>query len=137
MKTVLLLMILVGTASAETAPDRKVRVALALSGHCGVCSSDLDACRTEALRKHVPLVIFIGGCEGRAKELGGGAVYCRQKEYRVEGTPVEGIVVLGELPAKKDTLFILKQLPKDSPTEEILDSIRQAKGTVKLDWLVK
>ena len=125
----------------EADSARKARVALALAGGCGTCRVDLDECRADALRTGKPLVLFIGGCDGRAKELDTSAIYCRVAEYKIESKPVEGVVVLGKLKGEKDALFILAQLPKASTSAEIREAVKVAVGkappvkvAVPLDW---
>lgn len=130
------------SVASATPPDdaaRKVRVALALSGGCGTCRVDVEECRADAIRTGKPLVLFVGGCDGRAKELDGAAIYCRVAEYRIESKPVVGIVVLGKLKGEKDALFILAQLPKASTPAEIRAAVKVALGKaptagVALDW---
>ena len=123
---------------ADDAGDRRVRVALALSSHgCGKCRTDVKSCRAEAVRSGRPLVLFIGDCHGRAKELSGStAIFCRVPEYKIEGEAVSGIVVLGLQKGDCKSLAIWKQLPSSATAAEIGDALSVAErgAPAKLDW---
>ncbi len=123
---------------ADDAGDRRVRVALALSSQgCGRCRTDVKACRAEALHSGRPLVLFIGDCHGKAKELPGvNAIFCRVPEYKIEGEAVAGIVVLGLQKGDFKSLAIWKQLPSSATIAEIDDalSIAVRGAPAKLDW---
>jgi hypothetical protein len=123
---------------ANEVGDRRVRVALALSNHgCGKCRTDVKSCRAEALQSGRPLVLFIGDCHGKAKELpGSSAIFCRVPEYKIEGESVSGIVVLGLQKGDHKSLAIWKQLPSSATAAEIDDALSVAErgAPAKLDW---
>ncbi len=123
---------------ADDTGDRRVRVALALSSHgCGKCRTDVQTCRAEALQSGQPLVLFIGDCHGKAKELPHStAIFCRVPEYKIEGEPVSGIVVLGLQKGDFKALAIWKQLPSSATAAEIGDALSVAErgAPAKLDW---
>lgn len=128
-------------APSESDTARKVRVALALAGGCGACRDDLDGARADALKQNKPLVLFVGGCDGRAKELDSAAIYCRVPEYRIEGKPVEGIVILGQMKSEKPgAMYILGQLAKTATLADIRQAVKLAADkappakAVPLNW---
>lgn len=74
---VILVLLVCRTVGAEDVPQKvKVALALAASAQCGECRFDEAACRTEAVLKNKPLVLFVGGpacnrCGTAVKAAGG------------------------------------------------------------------
>jgi len=151
MRTLMMLMIL-GCALRTPAVAKddedlklKVKVALALSAKasgCGICRTDEEACRSEALHDRKPLVLFVGGCneQGEAVLLAGG-IPCRVEKYDRDGKDVgKRIVVL----SPGDNEFrIDASLPFDAKADEIRSAIGHASPTppktmpTALDWDIK
>lgn len=74
------------TVSAE--PDLRAKAALALSvAECGQCLPEPVA-RAQARQSGCPVVLFVGGCDGVAKDLADtGAVFARTASYDHDGRP--------------------------------------------------
>ena len=77
---VILVLLVCRTVGAEDVPQKvKVALALAAASQCGDCRFDEAACRTEAVLKNKPLVLFVGGPDhcrqlsGTGEGVGGGA----------------------------------------------------------------
>jgi len=140
MKTILTAAFLFTVMPMSVADEaRTVRVAKALAdGGCGRCRTDLDACRAESLRTGKPLVLFVGGCDGRAPDLAdGAAIPCRVPAYagddRAESE--KRIVILGPK-AGAAKLTIWQTLPSGASALELGAAVRAAakEGPAKLDW---
>lgn len=69
-------------------PDLRAKAALALSvTECGLCLPEQVA-RAQARQSGCPVVLFVGGCDGVAKDLvDTGAVFARSAEYAHDGRP--------------------------------------------------
>lgn len=135
---------------AEPDPSTRVRVALALSAvpigvedhGCGVCLPE-DTARARARKAGVPLVLFVGGCSGRAKDViaGTSAVAGRTARYIGDGETAPGdpartrIVVLS--PAE-DGWRIHATLPADATPGQVQTAfpVKIVPVTTRVDWQV-
>jgi hypothetical protein len=119
---------------------RKARVAAALAGACGTCRSDLDEAKAESLKTGRPIVLFVGGCDGRAKEFRPeAAIYVAVAEYKPDEKTGKRIVVLG--PKSDGSGFLIwATLPPDAPVEKVREfKVKATLNSVKpkavaLDW---
>lgn len=132
----------VNAAPPNSADDLtlKVKVALALSQSqataCGECVFDEPEARAEAMRSHKPLVLLVGGCDGRGKvAVSSGAVACVVKEYDHKTDP--RLILL--TPKGKEWL-ISGELPANVTDAELRKAIAEATPAppktmpAKLDW---
>lgn len=137
---------------ADPDPATRVRVALALSATsqqvsdshgCGVCLPESTA-RAKARKAGVPLVLFVGGCSGRAASVIAGttAVAGRTATYRGDSVVSPGdpgrsrIVVLS--PGVGDVWHVQSVL-SDQATPDQVRGVLPAKPmpvSTRLDWQV-
>lgn len=132
-------------AAENDALALRVKVALALSqsqaAACGECVFDEAEARAEAMQHRKPLVLLVGGCDGRGKvAVSAGAVACIVRQY--DGSTEARIVVLEPM-TDKDGWYITAKL-KPTATD---DELRKAIGTAtpappktmpaSLDWDIR
>ena len=137
MKTTMIALILATVIPMSLADEtRTARVAAALAdGGCGKCRTDLDACRAESLATGKPLVLFVGGCDGRASDGAGTAsIPCRVPQYTGDGRPgaEKRIVILGPTVGEAK-LTIWQTLPGGAPAGDVAAAVRLA-APARLDW---
>jgi len=96
------------------------------SDDCGRCRTDLDAVRDEARATGKPVLVFVGGCECRGKELAdAGAFMVRVKKYEPDGmddTP--RIVVLNRKGESAELQW--STLPAEAKTPVVRKAIKDA-----------
>lgn len=133
---VLLVMIAAGAFgsppdSAAAARERRVKVALALefAAGCGKCRGDLEEARIESLHYGKPLVLFVGGCDGRAAELPDGVIPCRVSEYAGDGAkePTKKRILIIGPKVGDNELWIWGVLDSEVSKIDLLGSINEAK----------
>jgi hypothetical protein len=126
---------------ADDALTLKVRVALALSqshvGACGECVFDEPEARSEAMAANKPLVLLVGGCDGRGKvAVASGATACVVKEYDHKTT---ARMVLLTPKADKSGWLISGELPATATDAELRKAVADATPAVpakmpSLNW---
>jgi hypothetical protein len=116
------------TLAEESGSARKVRVALAIASGCGKCRGDLEECRAESLAKGKPIVIFVGGCDGRAGELFPDVIPCRVDTYSGDDRAAgdRRIVIVGPKADDAGKLYIWATLPATSSVGTLAKSIAEA-----------
>lgn len=140
MKTILTALVLASVIPLSVADEsRRARVERALGETgCGRCRGDLDACRAESLRTGKPLVLFVGGCDGRVSELtDDAAIPCRIAEYAGDDRPdaEKRIVILGPKPGGAK-LMIWRTLPGGASAADLQAAVKAAakEAPAMLDW---
>ncbi len=141
MRTLLTMGVLLGVVAVAAAgePDAatKVRVALALSAAplpapgCGKCV-EIEAARPLAERTGQPVVMFVNGCDGRAKDLPAGVLAAKAASYAKDGRPAgERRIVVLTPPTKPGESFTIEgTLPADATAEKLSALITRAKPRV-------
>ncbi len=95
------------------------------------CGEDLEAAKKASVAKGDPIVVFVGGCSGRGKEVAKlEAISCTATEYSGGDGAAPGkkrIVVLA--PDKdKGTFLIWKTLPTEAKMKEILETLNDIRN---------
>jgi hypothetical protein len=141
-------------AKADDDAQRRARAAIALSAppprvsadsECGLCKTDVNAVRKVALDTGKVMVLFVGGCEGRAKDLlGTGSVFARVDEYKADkcaDPKAKRMIVVSRDGPDGEDLLIRCTLPCETPIEKVKEKVKEArdlanpKGSAKkLDW---
>lgn len=132
----------VNAAETKAEVERRARVALALSvadgvAGCGKCRGDLDECRLECFKTGQPMVLFVGGCDGRAQELPPGIIPCRVPTYPGDKRGSEKrILVIGPKAGDGESLYIWETLPADVSAEKLRAAlgVAQKAAPVAINW---
>lgn len=132
----------------ESGESARVRVALAIAeaepvaagGGCGTCLPEAEA-RAAARKAGVPMVLFVGGCSGRAHDMLAGtkAIAGRSDRYDHDkhDPTADRIVILTPEAGDGDVWRIAATLPADATAERVRavlsQSVTQA-APVRIDW---
>jgi len=123
----------------------KAAAALALTApslDCGECIFDEDEARGRALREHKPLVLIVGNCSGRGKQVfDAGGVACIVTNYSRDGRPADESRIIVLKPSGAD-FDISARLPSTATADDIRKAVGEATpeppkkmpATAVVDW---